>query len=89
VNRLEEIFSEEPGSEGFARGYLDYLSEVLASVDTKAIGRFTEVLLDARGARRADLLPGQRRERSHRQPLRERHRDRDREPLPSRSARCR
>jgi D-sedoheptulose 7-phosphate isomerase len=48
VNRLEDIFQERSGSEGFARGYLDYVAEVLATVDTKAVARFAEVLLDAR-----------------------------------------
>lgn len=53
MNRVEDLYREYPQAAYFARGYLDYLSEVLAQLDVAAIAAFTEVLLQARerGAR--------------------------------------
>lgn len=53
MNRVEDLYRENPQAAYFARGYLDYLSEVLAQLDVTAIAAFTEVLLQARarGAR--------------------------------------
>lgn len=53
MNRVEDLYRENPQAAYFARGYLDYLSEVLAQLDVAAIAAFAEVLLQARerGAR--------------------------------------
>jgi len=46
MNNLDRIFTEDPAA--FAGAYLDYLSGVLKQIDTGAIGRFIQTLLDAR-----------------------------------------
>jgi D-sedoheptulose 7-phosphate isomerase len=46
MNNLDRIFTKDP--EVFARSYLDYLSSVLNTIDTREIGRFIETLLNAR-----------------------------------------
>ncbi len=53
MNRIERLYGERPTPSGFARGYLDYLVEVLSTFDVEAIGRFVDTLLAARerGAR--------------------------------------
>lgn len=48
MNRIEQVYDESPDAADFARGYLDYLSEVLSGVDTNAVASFVEVLLAAR-----------------------------------------
>jgi D-sedoheptulose 7-phosphate isomerase len=48
VNRIESAFAASDGAAGFARRYLDYLTEILAAVDTDAIAAFAGELLDAR-----------------------------------------
>jgi D-sedoheptulose 7-phosphate isomerase len=53
MNKIEQLYQEKPQPEEFARGYLDYLSTVIAQLDTTSIAKFSEVLLQARsrGAR--------------------------------------
>ena len=53
MNRLDELYDAAPEAEDFARGYLDYLSSVLANMDLGAISAFIRLLVDARarGAR--------------------------------------
>lgn len=46
MNNLDRIFTSDPAT--FAKEYLAYLTQVLAEIDTAAIGRFIETLLDAR-----------------------------------------
>ncbi len=46
TNRLDTIFIEDP--ELFAGRYIDYLFQVLKKIDPHSIGRFVEILLDAR-----------------------------------------
>jgi D-sedoheptulose 7-phosphate isomerase len=46
MNNLDRIFSKDPTA--FASAYLDYLSSVLKTIDTREIGQFIETLLDAR-----------------------------------------
>lgn len=46
MNHLDRIFTEDPVV--FATRYFDYLAQVFSQVDTKAIGRFIDILLDAR-----------------------------------------
>lgn len=46
MNNLDRIFTKDPAA--FAGAYLEYLSGVLKGIDTGAIGRFIQVLLDAR-----------------------------------------
>ena len=48
VNRLESAFEESTDAAGFARRYLDYLTEIIAAIDTAAIAAFAKELLDAR-----------------------------------------
>ena len=53
MNRLEQLYRTSSQPAAFAKGYLDYLREVLSSLDVEAIGSFIGVLLEARerGAR--------------------------------------
>ncbi len=46
MNNLDRIFSKDPVV--FAGSYLNYLSSVLKTIDTREIGQFIETLLDAR-----------------------------------------
>jgi D-sedoheptulose 7-phosphate isomerase len=46
MNNLDRIFTKDPVV--FAEAYFEYLSRVLKEVDTEAIGRFIQILLDAR-----------------------------------------
>lgn len=46
TNNLDHIFTKDPVV--FAGRYLDYLFQVLKQIDTRAIGRFVEILLSAR-----------------------------------------
>ncbi len=46
MNNLDGIFTKDPVA--FAGAYLDYLASVLKAIDTREIGRFVEILLDAR-----------------------------------------
>jgi D-sedoheptulose 7-phosphate isomerase len=48
VNNLEKLFQDSPSSTHFAKGYLNYLSEVLGRLDHSAIAAFIDVLLEAR-----------------------------------------
>lgn len=53
MNRMEQLYRTSSHPATFAKGYLDYLGEVLSSLDVEAIGSFIGVLLEARecGAR--------------------------------------
>jgi D-sedoheptulose 7-phosphate isomerase len=53
VNRVEDLFARHPDGQGYARGYLDYLTEVLAALDAAEISAFADTLMEARerGAR--------------------------------------
>ena len=46
MNNLDRIFTKDPVD--FAEAYLDYLTSVLKTIDTREIGQFIETLLDAR-----------------------------------------
>ena len=46
MNNLDRIFTADPVA--FAGAYLDYLTSVLKTIDTREIGQFIETLLDAR-----------------------------------------
>ena len=46
MNNLDRIFTKDPVA--FAESYLDYLTSVLKTIDTREIGQFIETLLDAR-----------------------------------------
>ena len=50
MNNLDRIFTKDPVA--FAGAYLNYLTSVLKTIDTREIGQFIETLLDAseRGA---------------------------------------
>ena len=48
MNRIEKIYGEHPEAGRFARAYLDYLTELLARLDTDSIAAFIDLLLDAR-----------------------------------------
>lgn len=53
MNRIEQIYREAPDAAKFARGYFEYLSEILGRVDVRAVRAFIDALLRAReeGAR--------------------------------------
>lgn len=53
MNKIEQLYRDQPQAPAFARGYLDYLQEVLRRLDVAAIARFIDTLLAARerGAR--------------------------------------
>jgi D-sedoheptulose 7-phosphate isomerase len=46
MNNLDRIFTKD--AVAFAGAYFEYLSRVLKGIDTEAIGRFIQTLLDAR-----------------------------------------
>jgi D-sedoheptulose 7-phosphate isomerase len=48
LNRLDSIFDAAPDPRDFARGYLDYLSEILADIDADAVAAFVKTVVDAR-----------------------------------------
>ena len=48
MNQLDRMFEQSPEPDEFARAYLDYLSGILARIDTGAIAAFTAILLEAR-----------------------------------------
>lgn len=48
MNRVETIFQQAGASRSFARGYLDYVSEILAAMDEGEIAKFVDTLVDAR-----------------------------------------
>jgi D-sedoheptulose 7-phosphate isomerase len=48
MNRIEELYAEDPSPARFARGYLDYLAEVLEQLDEDEIARFVTGLLRTR-----------------------------------------
>lgn len=47
MNNLDRIFTADAAE--FSRRYLQYLNEVLQSIDLEAIARFVQTLLEARG----------------------------------------
>lgn len=53
MNKLEQLYAMNPEASSFARGYLEYLRELLTKLDSNAIAAFLETLLQARerGAR--------------------------------------
>jgi D-sedoheptulose 7-phosphate isomerase len=48
VNRVEELFGSSEVASVFARGYLDYVAEVLAGIDADSVAAFIDELLGAR-----------------------------------------
>jgi len=48
MNRIEELYARDPSPTAFARGYLDYLGEVLGQLDETEIAGFVTELLRAR-----------------------------------------
>jgi D-sedoheptulose 7-phosphate isomerase len=48
MNRVEELYARDPSPASFARGYLDYLAEVLHKLDENEIARFVTELLRTR-----------------------------------------
>lgn len=48
MNKLEQLYRLNPKASEFARGYLDYLSNLLGRLDLDAVSAFVEVLLRAR-----------------------------------------
>ena len=53
MNRIEQLYADQPQPDAFARGYLAYVTEVMAGLDVGAIAQLVETLLNARdrGAR--------------------------------------
>jgi D-sedoheptulose 7-phosphate isomerase len=52
MNNLDRIYNKDPVV--FAKAYLEYLIEVIQTIDTNAVGQFIETLVDAR-ARDANI----------------------------------
>jgi D-sedoheptulose 7-phosphate isomerase len=48
MNKIELLYRNRPQAIDFARGYLDYLEEVLRQLDVAAIAKFIDILLAAR-----------------------------------------
>ncbi len=48
MNKLEQLYQEKKQTASFARGYLDYLGEILAQLDVNVIEVFVDILLEAR-----------------------------------------
>lgn len=48
MNNVEKIFESTSSPAEFSRHYLTYLSTVLTQLDENAIGKFIEIILDAR-----------------------------------------
>ncbi len=48
MNRIHEIFKDSPTPESFAKGYLNYVGEVLSKIDTKEIAGFIQALDETR-----------------------------------------
>lgn len=48
MNRVEQLYNESPNRAAFARGYLTYLSKVLAEMNADEIAAFIEALQNAR-----------------------------------------
>src|SRR2546421_4561239 len=53
MNKIEQLYGRSPDTDGFARGYLDYLTSVIAELDVPSITKFIDALMEARnrGAR--------------------------------------
>jgi D-sedoheptulose 7-phosphate isomerase len=51
VNRLDELYRDRSEPAAYARGYLEYLSEIFAQLDEDAIAAFIRELLEARDRR--------------------------------------
>ena len=48
MNNIEKLFVDSPSATHFAKGYFNYLGNVMGSLDAEAIGAFVKLLLDAR-----------------------------------------
>lgn len=48
MNNIEHIFLKDSDPEFFARGYLDYLSQIFANMDMDQISKIIEIFEDAR-----------------------------------------
>jgi len=48
VHRIEELYAERPDAADFARGYLNYVTDVLSRLDARAIAAFIDALMRAR-----------------------------------------
>lgn len=48
MNKLDRLYRENPEAAAFARGYLNYVAELLVRLDPEAIAAFLGVLLGAR-----------------------------------------
>ncbi len=52
MNPLDALFARHSDPSGFAAGYVEHLRDLLAALDIPAVGRFIELLLEARAAGR-------------------------------------
>lgn len=48
MNKVDDLYRKSPEAGAFAQGYLNYVSELLARLDSEAIAAFLKVLLEAR-----------------------------------------
>ncbi len=48
TNNLDKMFEKSKNTADFAKNYLAYLTQVISSLDTTAIGKFVDLVVDAR-----------------------------------------
>jgi D-sedoheptulose 7-phosphate isomerase len=48
MNAIDKIYEENTSPKDFSRGYLDYLSNLLATISEEQLGNFIEIVLEAR-----------------------------------------
>lgn len=58
MNNVQKIFEETKTPASFSRNYLSYLSTILSQLDEKAIGKFIEIILNARDTSKAVYFIG-------------------------------
>jgi len=56
MNKLEELYRESGEIAPYARGYLDYLKDVLDKLDETSVAAFVDVLLKARDLAHSDRV---------------------------------
>ena len=58
MNRIEEMYADHPDAAGFARAYLDYLSELVKKLDPGPIAAFIQLLETQRQQQRQIFFMG-------------------------------
>lgn len=58
MNNIERLFSESKDADGFVKGYLDYVSDLLNTIETQSIVSFIKELEEARKNRNTIFIIG-------------------------------